>query len=247
MPQTPPALIETMRLADGQIALWPGHRARLLMSAQALGYPVDPRHIDAQIAEAIRRLKHPAEPARTPQTAEPDDASGPAVWRLRLLLQADGQCAIQHSPLPATPEPVQLAWADHVLTTRASDSALDQHNVWLRHKTTHRPWFAAAQDWLQRHPTHFDLLFCNQADAPCEGSRCNLYVRDPQGGWLTPPLANGLLPGVQRQWLLDQGRAREAPLSRLDLETAPALRVSNALRGWLNARLEFAGRIHSFT
>jgi branched-subunit amino acid aminotransferase/4-amino-4-deoxychorismate lyase len=40
-----------------------------------------------------------------------------------------------------------------------------------------------------------------------------------------------------RQSLLDQGLVREATVSRTDFLEAHAIRVSNALRGWLQARL----------
>jgi len=39
---------------------------------------------------------------------------------------------------------------------------------------------------------------------------------------------------VQRQALLDAGLAQEAVLSRKDLLDARRLRISNALRGWLD-------------
>ncbi|MHA3905278.1 aminotransferase class IV [Castellaniella sp. WN] len=215
-----PDLIETLRLEQGRIALWPGHRARLLASARSLGYPLDAAALDGWLAERVRELAD-----HTPR-------------RLRLLLAADGRPSLESAPLPPTPEPVRIALAADAL---GPDTTLDASDPWLRHKTTHRPWFAAAQRWLQAHPDHFDLIFGNAAGDLCEGSRSNIYVRDTDGRWLTPPLASGLLPGVRRQSLLDEGRAREARLSLADLRQAPALRVSNALRGWLDARLDESG------
>ncbi|WP_298013968.1 aminotransferase class IV [uncultured Castellaniella sp.] len=235
---TPPSLIETMRLEQGRVALWPGHRARLLASAAALAYPLDPAALDARVSEGIRAATRDA----------PPDGPGTA-WRLRLLLAADGGISLTAAPLPDTPVPVRLAIAADVLRGPSTDAAAGRpvptptdarfpDAFWRRHKTTHRPWFAAAQDWLQARPDHFDLVFGDASGRLCEGSRCNLYVRDLQGRWLTPPADGGLLPGVQRQWLLDQGLVREADLSLNDLRAAPALRVSNALRGWLDARLD---------
>ncbi|WP_269497354.1 aminotransferase class IV [Castellaniella sp. S9] len=206
----PPELIETMRLEDGAVALWPGHRARLARSAAVLGYPAVPAALDALVERAC--------------TAAPAGA-----FRLRLLVAADGTARLASSPLPATPQPVRLRLAREPL---AADP------FWLGHKSTHRPWFAAAQAWLDRHPEVFDVIHGNVRGELCEGSRSTVYVRDAGGAWLTPPLDCGLLPGVQRQALLDAGLAREARLSLADLRAAPALRVSNALRGWLDARLD---------
>jgi len=45
----------------------------------------------------------------------------------------------------------------------------------------------------------------------------------------------GLLPGVLRRWLLDEGRAQEAELTIADL--AGGFFIGNALRGLLPARL----------
>ena len=211
-----PDLIETLRLEQGRVALWPGHRARLRASALALGYPLDAAALDGWLAERIRGLA--------------DDAP----QRLRLLLAADGRLSLEAAPLPPTPEPVRIALAADVL---GPEAVLEADDPWLRHKTTHRPRFAAAQRWLRAHPDHFDLIFGNAAGDLCEGSRSTIYVRDAAGAWLTPPLASGLLPGVKRQALLDEGAVREARLSLADLRQAPALRVSNALRGCLDARL----------
>ncbi len=209
-PAQPPALIETMRLENGQVALWPLHQDRLLRSAAALGYALVPATVDALVERAC--------------AAAPEGA-----FRLRLLVAADGEARLESQPLPATPEPVRL---------RLVPEPLIADPFWLAHKTTHRPWFAAAQAWLQAHPEVFDLVYGNIRGELCEGSRSTVYVRDANGVWLTPPLDSGLLPGVQRQALLAAGRVREARLSVRDLHAAPALRVSNALRGWLDAALD---------
>jgi len=226
-----PDLIETMRLEQGRVALWPGHRARLRTSAQILGYPLDAAALDGWLAERIRALDAD-KAAGTRSGTDTPPASAPR--RLRLLLAADGRLSLEAAPLPPTPEPVRIALAADVLGPEAT---LDAGDPWLRHKTTHRPRFAAAQAWLQAHPEHFDLIFRNTAGDVCEGSRSTIYVRGADGAWLTPPLASGLLPGVRRQALLDEGTVREARLSLADLRQAPALRVSNALRGCLDARL----------
>ena len=229
-----PDLIETLRLEQGRIALWPGHRARLLASARALGYPLDASALDGWLSAQLRSLPAPQPPAPDPVMDGPaTDAAGMrGPCRLRLLLAADGALTLDCAPLPPTPEPVRIALAADVLETTA---VLDADDPWLRHKTTHRPAYAAAQRWLSAHPDHFDLIFGNAAGGLCEGSRSTIYVRDADGAWLTPPLSNGLLPGVRRQALLDEGVVREARLSLDDLRQAPALRVSNALRGWMSA------------
>lgn len=205
-----PYLIETMRWEQGRIALLSGHLQRLAASSKALGYACDALAVQAQIEQHCTEL----------------DAQ--QVFRVRLLLGPDGHCQITTAPLPPTPEPVHIVLAPEPLVADLP---------WLAHKTTHRPWYAPAQTWLAQHPDVFDVIVSNLQDELCEGSRSNIYMQNDRGLWLTPPLSCGLLPGVQRQALLDAGRVHEARLSPAELRAAPALRVSNALRGWLDARL----------
>jgi 4-amino-4-deoxychorismate lyase len=204
-------LIETMRVEpDGSIPLLDLHLLRLEASCRDMAY----RHPGPSLAAAVR------------DAAEALGGTGPC--RLRLLLDANGAYSIETGLLPSTPHPVAL---------RLAVAALPDEPFWLRHKTTHRPWYAEAQEWLAAHPRYFDILFCNGKDEACEGSRSNVYMRDESGTWLTPPVEAGLLPGVQRQRLLDHGLARVASISRKDLLAATELRVSNALRGWLDAAI----------
>jgi branched-subunit amino acid aminotransferase/4-amino-4-deoxychorismate lyase len=52
---------------------------------------------------------------------------------------------------------------------------------------------------------------------------------------LTPPLRRGLLPGVLRARLLDEGGAEEADLVAADL--TDGFLIGNAVRGLVRARL----------
>ncbi len=205
-------LIETIRIEPGRHApLLAGHWRRLQDSCEALGYiwPADALLRDAH--EHIGKL----------------DAG--SSHRLRLLLDRDGRYSLESDSLPPTPQPVRLT---------ISETPLQGDMLWLRHKTTHRPWYDAAQAWLARNPAFFDMVFCNGRDEVCEGSRSNIYILDAASNtWLTPPLDCGLLPGVQRRDLLDSGQVREARITREQFLASPAIRVSNALRGWLAATL----------
>ena len=85
-----------------------------------------------------------------------------------------------------------------------------------------------------RPPAPTRCVFLNERDEICEGARTNLFV-ERDGVLLTPPLACGLLPGVFREHLLAQGRAREAVLRLADL--SGDFFLGNSLRGLLRARL----------
>ncbi|MGB3741273.1 MAG: aminotransferase class IV [Castellaniella sp.] len=243
-PNRTPELIETMRLHAGRIALWPLHRSRVLASAANLGYEADAQALDAQVLACIQNTLSEAS-RQNPTPNAPDASAVGQSWRIRLLLAQNGEIRLTATELPETPSPVIIALACDVLSQGNAPSStanpavhcLDASNSWLRHKTTFRPWYQAGQHWLQQHTSCFDLIYANQSSHLCEGSRSTIYVQDPQGRWLTPPVTEGLLPGVMRQSLLNDNHVSEARLSLQDMRTAPALRVSNALRGWLDARL----------
>ncbi|HEX4848673.1 MAG TPA: aminotransferase class IV, partial [Novosphingobium sp.] len=79
-----------------------------------------------------------------------------------------------------------------------------------------------------------EALFLRDDGLVTEGSFTNLFV-ERDGKLLTPPAALGLLPGVLRRSLIEEGRAVEAELTLDDL--ANGFLIGNALRGLVRARL----------
>ena len=211
MSQSKPELIETLRVdADGQIPLLELHLERVARSCTALGYDWDAKIWLQAMHTALGQA-----PVNTP-------------LRLRILWNANTSANAQAQALPALEGPLQLC---------LSKTPLPAQDPLLSHKTTHRPWYQNATTLLEKYPQLFDVIFLDTQNRVCEGSRSNIYVKDEQGQWWTPPAQGWLLPGVQRQALLNSGLVREAEISLDALLTAKAIRVSNALRGWQNALL----------
>ena len=106
-----------------------------------------------------------------------------------------------------------------------------------RHKTTARNTYDAGIRAAEAEGA-FDMLFFDAAGRLIEGGRSNVFVRRA-GRWFTPPLADGVLPGVMRAVLLDDPAwaACERSLTREDVLRADALMVCNALRGPLAVSL----------
>jgi para-aminobenzoate synthetase/4-amino-4-deoxychorismate lyase len=145
-----------------------------------------------------------------------------AASRIRLVLGAEGGIAIETGPLPPHPaEPVAVAIMP--LPVHPSDYR-------LRHKTGSRGFYDAAR----RAAGTFETIFETPDGRLTEGSFTNLFV-EREGRLLTPPAAIGLLPGVLRRSLIEDGRAEEAVLTRADL--GDGFLVGNALRGLIRARL----------
>ncbi len=142
--------------------------------------------------------------------------------RVRLVLGAEGGIAIETGPLPPAPaEPVAVSLIP--LPVHPSDYR-------LRHKTTDRRFHAAAH----RAGGTFEIVYERPDGALSEGSFTNLFV-ERDGRLLTPAASLGLLPGILRRALIEEGRAVEATLTRADL--AEGFLIGNALRGLMRARL----------
>ena len=58
-----------------------------------------------------------------------------------------------------------------------------------------------------------EVILLNERGEVCEGTITNVFADVGDGVLVTPALACGLLPGVLRGELLDEGRASEAVLS----------------------------------
>ena len=195
-------LIETLRLVEGVYPLMVLHLQRIESSALALGFACDLSAISERLAAVARECRDGAH-------------------RVRLTLAHDGRLSGQHAKMPADEQQWQIVVADE---------ALDGDGYLLRHKTTARSRYEGVVAILAATPAVFDAIFCNTRGEVCEGARSNVYV-ERDGVLLTPPVSSGLLPGVMRRHLLESGRAVERVLYREDLLTAPAIYLSNALRG----------------
>lgn len=145
--------------------------------------------------------------------------------RLRLTVTRDGAAEVTGAPFAALAQ-------DTVWTLAISGDRLRKDDPWLQVKTTERALYNAARTAL---PDGVDeMLFLNEEGALCEGTITNLFLETPEG-MVTPPLADGCLPGILRQELLAKG-ARERRLFPADLSRGRIF-VGNALRGLIPARL----------
>lgn len=203
-------LIETMRWEPGAGFLrFERHLARLYASARALGFQYDPQRIGETLRNAV---------------AAPDTA-----LRARLVLSPDGD--VQASTQPYEALPAHKVWQLRVARTR-----LDSGDPLIRHKTSRRATYLKARAEFQVHQAD-EVILLNERGEVCEGTITNLFVEGDDGVLLTPALASGLLPGVLRGELLDEGRASEAVLSADDLTDGRRLFVGNSLRGLIPAKL----------
>ena len=197
------SLIETLLLKNGAYVLLEEHLQRMEESADYFGIPFDAGHV----REALEQVR-----------CEQDHAENA---RVRLLLDDQGRPTCTASPAPANGEaPVDLLlWPER---TRSQDR-------FLRHKTTRRAHYDEALLAAQA-KGYADALFENERGEITEGAIHNV-IAVLDGQWITPPLSSGVLPGVYRRKLLEEGRLVESVLRWSDLERAEAIYFCNSVRG----------------
>ena len=154
---------------------------------------------------------------------------GKTALRVRLALNPKGQIAISSEPYAALP-------ADTIWRLKIAKTRLDSRDHLLRHKTSRRDIYSRARAEFTRDEAD-EVLLLNEKDEVCEGSVTNLFLEVPHGGWLTPALQCGLLPGVLRQEMLKNKDAVSVRLSVWEVATTPLFWVGNSLRGLIRARL----------
>jgi len=198
--------------------------------------PFDPLAGIAELDRHLARMKRSAETFEYPfdrhsarnELQAATFRAGPSL--VRLLLSRSGALAIEVRTLPDTPdEPVEVAIA-------ARPVPADDFR--LAHKTSNRAFY----DEARAASGAFELLFRDEAGFLTEGSFTSLFVK--RGGkLLTPPLARGLLAGILREQLIEEGSAVEADLVEGDLKHG--FLIGNSVRGLIRARLRVPAEIAS--
>ncbi|AWI77533.1 aminodeoxychorismate synthase, component I [Parazoarcus communis] len=202
----PFGLIETLRCEVGAEPTFPlleAHLSRLLRSSRHFGHNCDIGALRSALLAHGRTLT-------------------PGIHRVRLELSYAGRLVIAGQVLDAPPDtpPEIVQWPERV----------DSTDMLLRYKTTARETYDhALHDVLGR--GYFDAVFLNERNEVTEGARSTVFIDTGDGILHTPPLSAGVLDGVLRRQLLEDGRAIERTLLMDDLRSARAIYVGNALRG----------------
>ena len=156
------------------------------------------------------------------QLAKVAETLPPSPHRIRILLAPTGTLTINHQPLTLPHSPFSLALASGPVSSQ---------DRWLFHKTTRRARYEA---FRAEHRDRDDVILWNERGEITESTIANVAVRI-DGRWITPAVACGLLPGVQRAELLARGEIHEGVISVEDLKKAKEIALFNALRGWMPA------------
>jgi para-aminobenzoate synthetase/4-amino-4-deoxychorismate lyase len=150
-----------------------------------------------------------------------------AVARVRIVLERSGAVHVEAEDFTPTPGPVRLGLAGRPV--RSED-------VLLFHKHDGRDRYDSLRG---SRPDIDDVVLWNEHREVTESTIASLAVH-LDGRWWTPPLAAGLLPGVERGRLIDLGVLRERDITIDELLHADGVALVNSLRGWREASLAVA-------
>lgn len=219
-------LIETLTY-DGTWHRLKQHLERLKRSAEYFDFSFDEEEVRGFLDSLVRPVGASSPAVEIgPGTGAGREATRMNLLKVRLLLDQEGDLQGSLERVIPVQQPVPVA---------LSGERVDSRDIWLYHKTTHRPLYSAAQEICRKSPL-FDLLFRNEKEELTEGSISNLFLRI-DNEWLTPHANCGLLPGVMRSCLIETLPAREAVLKLEDLLRASRILVSNSVQGALEGRL----------
>jgi para-aminobenzoate synthetase/4-amino-4-deoxychorismate lyase len=141
---------------------------------------------------------------------------------VRLLLSRSGAMAIQ---VKGYDDPTELP-----VRVAVRPLPVEPNDFRPRYKTTDRRFL----DLTRQQAGEYETVFVDLDGQMTEGSRTSLFV-EREGKLLTPPLSRGLMPGILRGKLIEEGKAEEAELTPADLESG--FFVGNIVRGLIPAKL----------
>jgi para-aminobenzoate synthetase / 4-amino-4-deoxychorismate lyase len=174
-----------------------------------------------RMAGSARTLRFPfrEDEAREALEALAASQEGPLVVRMDLDSEGITELSIREAPA-ACEQPVSLL---------VSPFRVEPDDPFLRHKTTRRSFY----DREHRRAVAegcFDALFLNRFDRVTEGGISNIFARFGPT-WVTPPVSDGLLPGIWRAAFMAQKGAMERSLTLDELLSADEIAAGNSVRG----------------
>ncbi|MEM7069472.1 MAG: aminotransferase class IV family protein [Pseudomonadota bacterium] len=194
------------------------HLARMEASAKTLGFQFDLETVSKSIYAKLKQVQY--------EIPEEKFAEG----RFRAELARDGELDVKCVSFEQSPPGT-------IFKLAIANTRLSSKNSLLRHKTSARNQYASARDEFPVNEIN-EVLLLNENELVCEGTITNLFVQPHANSQLlTPSLGCGLLPGILRAELLEQGLAKEAYVNLDDLSAAHQLFVGNSLRGLVKAEI----------
>lgn len=211
-------LFETVLLRDGQMPLLPYHLERLHDSAVALAIPCDLGAVATGVLAVAGAAGEHGE------------------YALRITLSRGAAPGRGYAPPTAAAPTLLVVAAPYsrppgLLSAITASLRVNPASPLARHKS-----LSALEKVVARAEAAAagadEALLLNAAGWVAEGAATNLFVQI-RGRWVTPPVADGCLPGVMRRRVIELSGAEERSLRPEDLFAAEGVWLSNALMGLL--------------
>ncbi|CAN5312681.1 hypothetical protein BH10PSE13_BH10PSE13_19680 [soil metagenome] len=142
--------------------------------------------------------------------------------RVRILLARGGAIAVEVRP--------NTGWPQAVISIAVVPRGAGPDDPRLHHKITDRTLYEAAR----AAGGTFEVVMVDAEGFLTEGSFTSIFLERGER-LVTPPLSRGLLPGVLRQHLIDNGQAVEGDIRPSDIRGN--FFIGNAVRGLVAATL----------
>lgn len=201
-------LIESMLVIGGQIKNLAEHLTRLANSASMLMFTIDTLQLEGLLMSYLRQNLFAFDKR----------------YKLRLLVKHPCELIISHTEITTSVTPLRIALLN---------KPIDSSNPLFQHKTTAKEvrglYDLLYQEYLNSSILD-ELIFINKNGIITESRYFNVIV-DYAGQLITSPVSEGLLPGIFRQKMLDEGSLLEKPITPTMLENATAIYLCNDVRG----------------
>lgn len=140
-------------------------------------------------------------------------------FKIKLILSPEGKITIEKEVVKKIKGPVKI---------RLSSKKVNSKDIFLYHKVTKRAFYDREREkGLEK--GYFETIFLNQRDELTQGAITNIFILQNKQLY-TPTLKSGLLPGVLREHLLRQGKAKERTLYLKDIKSADEVYIGNSVR-----------------
>ncbi len=203
-------LIESLLFKNGHYQNLDAHLSRLEESATYFGFPFSRKNITEQLEY------------------HQSDLLSDTTYKIRLLYNKYGASTV-------TSDQVNIEASEKIETVILSEHIIDSNNLFYRHKTTNRTLYT--QEYQSASQAGYaDVLFFNEKGHLTEGAISNIIIQK-NGTFYTPPVSDGLLPGIMRSVLCRTKDISITSITRERLLSADALYICNAIRGMRRVNL----------
>lgn len=190
------------------------HLERIENSARQLFFDIDIQKIRDQLYDYVEQLARDKE------------------YKIRVEYRYDRSIIIEHTQIDTTKQ--------QLIKLVVCPKKINSANKLFQHKTTHN---STRGFYIQMHQKYInqdkncELIYLNEKDNITETRFHNIII-EKNNKLYTPKLKDGVLAGITRKSLIQQGKLEAKSLTLNDLKTADKIYLINSVRGLIPAYLE---------